>query len=73
MAKKTKQKQEEFECDICGRVLNPTQMKIEKKINTDLSPCFCKIIIELDKKNKKIKKLEKAVEIIKQKTGDDLE
>lgn len=35
-------------------------MKIEKKINTDLSPCFCNIIIELDKKNKKIKKLEKA-------------
>ena len=71
MAKK--QKQEEFKCDVCGRVLTSTQMKIEKKINTDLSPCFCKIIIELDKKNKKIKKLEKAVEIIKQKTGDDLE
>ncbi len=33
------QKQEEFECDCCGRVLTPTQMKIEKKINTDLSPC----------------------------------
>ena len=60
MAKKTKQKQEVFECDCCGRVLTPTQMKIEKKINTDLSPCFCNIIIELDKKNKKIKKLEKA-------------
>ena len=58
MAKK--QKQEEFECDCCGRVLTPTQMKIEKKINTELSPCFCDIIIELDKKNKMIKKLKKA-------------
>jgi len=58
-----KQKQEEFECDCCGRVLTPTQIKIEKKINTDLSPCFCKIIIELDKKNKLIKKLKKFKEI----------
>jgi len=60
MAKKTKQKQERFECDCCGRVLTPTQMKIEKKINTELSPCFCNIIIELDRKNKQIKKLKKA-------------
>jgi hypothetical protein len=58
-----KQKQEEFECDCCGRVLTPSQMKIEKKINTDLSPCFCNIIIELDKKNKLIKKLKKIKEI----------
>ncbi len=58
-----KLKQEEFGCDCCGRVLTPTQMKIEKKINTDLSPCFCNLIIELDKKNKLIKKLKKFKEI----------
>ena len=51
---------EEFECDCCGTILNKEQKKIEKSINVDMSPCYCSLIIQIDKKNKQIKKLKKS-------------
>ena len=50
----------EFECDCCGRTLTKEQRKIEKKINTDISPCYCSLILQIDRKNKQIKKLKKS-------------
>ena len=50
----------EFKCDCCERVLTKDQMKIERKINNDLSPCYCSLIVKIDKLNKKVKKLNKS-------------
>ncbi len=50
----------EFECDCCGIVLTKEQMKIEKKLNVDLSPCYCKEIVMIDKLKKQIKKLKES-------------
>jgi len=48
---------DKFICECCGKILTKEQMKIEKRINTDITPCYCNLIIEIDKLNKEIKKL----------------
>ncbi len=50
----------EFECDCCGIVLIKEQIKIEKKLNVDLSPCYCKEIVMIDKLKKQVKKLKES-------------
>jgi len=55
---------QEIECDCCGIVLTESQMKIEKKLNTDFSPCSCNEIILIDKKNNKIKKLNEEINFL---------
>ncbi len=61
---KEKRKHEEFECNCCGIVLTKEQIKIEKKLNTDMSPCYCDEVILIDKKNKQIRKLKDEIEFL---------
>ena len=56
--KKTYRK-DKFRCEYCGEILTPSQRKIEKEIyERDSEMCYCGIIKEIDRLNKKIKRLE---------------
>ena len=55
-----------FECDYCGRILTKDQLKIEEKFSESNEPCWCKEMIFIDKKNKKIKKLKTEIAMLEE-------
>ena len=59
-------KRNKFKCEYCGEILIPSQRRIEKEIyERDSEMCYCDIIKEIDRLNKKIRKLKNKLKEVK--------